>query len=160
MLQIQVKGCAGSGKSTIAFLLAYFLRDQGLEVEVLNDNGTGYVDEPDSHFTPEFIGRRMRSAWMQGQKIRIQTIQTIPMLPGEPAGPVDAETITVHDYSDRARFEPRAIRVDDISIIGANLCAGAQSRVLMKDGTELRTSEAPHEIRALMARSRTLRGVS
>ena len=46
MIKIIVASRAGEGKTAISTLIANTLRDNGIKVELIDDNGVGIVDEP------------------------------------------------------------------------------------------------------------------
>ena len=46
MIKIIVASRAGEGKTAISTLIANTLRDNGINVELIDDNGVGIVEEP------------------------------------------------------------------------------------------------------------------
>lgn len=72
-IEIQIKGVAGQGKTTLAFAINNALRDLGLNVSLVDDNGVGSIDEHPGliHST---LPSRIQALKEKQTPIKVQTI--------------------------------------------------------------------------------------
>lgn len=71
-IKITIAGSAGTGKSAIAELVRQALAISDIEVELIDDNGIGFVDERPGEIARSLNGR-IKGIVERGTKVRIQT---------------------------------------------------------------------------------------
>lgn len=71
-IKITIAGSAGTGKSAIAELVRQALAISDIEVELIDDNGIGIVDERPGEIARSLNGR-IKGIVERGTKVRIQT---------------------------------------------------------------------------------------
>lgn len=80
-IRVTVSGVGAAGKTTVAFAINKALRDLGLNVSMVDDNGSGVVCEP-SDLVTETMERRVASLVKKRVKIKIRTINVIGSIEG------------------------------------------------------------------------------
>ncbi|UBM12692.1 hypothetical protein [Cupriavidus metallidurans] len=73
-IKITVAGHVASGKSAVAHVVAQALQIAGLNVELVDENGCGVVDEVPG-VIESTLGSRVTSLAKRGTLVKVQTVQ-------------------------------------------------------------------------------------